>query len=74
MSVVAEAKKNWLDQVKADAIELTRQRLAVDLPKLEKVAEQLNEQSVPAKSMSATDAQAAAEDKKAPKQNEKETK
>ena len=47
MSVVAEAKKNWLDQVKADAEKLTRERLAVDLPKLAKVAEQLEAQSVP---------------------------
>jgi hypothetical protein len=47
MSLVADAKKNWLDQVKADAEALTRKRLAEDLPKLEKVAEQLTAHSVP---------------------------
>ncbi|HJQ07991.1 MAG TPA: hypothetical protein VJ836_00755 [Candidatus Saccharimonadales bacterium] len=35
MSKVSEEKRNWLEEVKADAEALTRARLAVDLPKME---------------------------------------
>jgi hypothetical protein len=49
MSVVAEAKRNWLDQVKADAEELTRERLAKTMPRLQEVAAKIEAQSVPKK-------------------------
>jgi hypothetical protein len=42
MSKVAEQKRNWLDQVKADAEEITRARLAVDLPKMEQEIEAMH--------------------------------
>jgi hypothetical protein len=35
MSKVSEERRNWLEEVKADSEALTRQRLAVDLPKME---------------------------------------
>lgn len=35
MSKVAEEKRNWLEEVKADAEALTRARLSADLPKME---------------------------------------
>lgn len=35
MSKVSEERRNWLEEVKADAEALTRSRLAVDLPKVE---------------------------------------
>lgn len=35
MSKVAEEKRNWLEDVKADAEALTRRRLEEDLPKVE---------------------------------------
>lgn len=35
MSKVAEEKRNWLEEVKADAEALTRARLQADLPKME---------------------------------------
>ena len=47
MSQVADAKKNWLDQVKIDSENITRERLARELPKLTQVAEQMNTQSQP---------------------------
>jgi hypothetical protein len=49
MSVIAEAKKNWLEQVKQDSEALTRERLAIALPKLNEVAERMVAQSVPEK-------------------------
>lgn len=47
MSVIADSKKNWLEQVKADAETITRERLQRELPKLEKVAQQIEEHSAP---------------------------
>jgi hypothetical protein len=44
MSKVAEQKRNWLDQVKADAEAITRKRLAEDLPKMERELDALNPQ------------------------------
>lgn len=45
MSKVAEQKRNWLDQVKADAEAITRKRLAEDLPKMEQELEAMNPQT-----------------------------
>lgn len=47
MSVVADAKKNWLEQVKIEAEALTRERLAKSLPKLQEVADNITATSVP---------------------------
>lgn len=47
MSVLADSKKNWLEQVKADAEKITRERLARDMPKLDKIAEQIDAEAAP---------------------------
>lgn len=39
MSKVSEFRRSWLEQVKVDAEELTRKRLADELPELEQKVE-----------------------------------
>lgn len=40
MSEIAKEKHNWLNEVKEEAERLTRERLAVELPKLKAQAEE----------------------------------
>ena len=49
MSDIANAKRNWLDQVKEDAEAITRERLARELPKLKESAERIEQTSAPEK-------------------------
>lgn len=49
MSEIADAKRNWLDQVKEDSEALTRERLAKGKSKITEVAQKIEAASVPKK-------------------------